>query len=94
MYDYVKMVTVKPGMMPDIDECFEKRMGICQDLSSTTVCMLRSQGIPAKLVIGKANGQYHAWVQVTLNGEEKLFDPTAILQNMSQPVEYAVERWY
>lgn len=94
VYDYVRAVTTKGDGQPDVDYCLQHGMGICQDLSSTTVCMLRSQGIPAKLVIGKANGQYHAWVQVTLNGEEKLFDPTAILQNMPQPVKYAVERWY
>lgn len=94
VYDYVRAVTSKTDGFPDVDYCMRNGMGICQDLSSTTACMLRSQGIPAKLVIGTANGQYHAWVQVTLNGEEKLFDPTAVLQNMPQPVKYAVERWY
>ncbi len=93
-YDYIRAVTTKGDGKPDVDYCMEKGMGICLDLASTSVCMLRSQGVPAKLVIGSANGQYHAWVQVTVDGEEKLFDPTAILQNMAQPVEYAVERWY
>lgn len=94
VYDYVRAVTAKGDGVPDVDYCLMHGMGICQDLASTSACMFRSQGIPAKLVIGKANGQYHAWVQVTLNGEEKLFDPTAILQNMPQPIKYAVERWY
>lgn len=94
VYDYIRAVTTKGDGTPDVDYCFEKGMGICLDLSSTAVCMMRTQGIPAKLVIGTANGQYHAWVQATVNGEETLFDPTAILQNMPQPLDYAVERWY
>ena len=94
VYDYVRAVTVKTDGLPDVDYCINKGMGICQDLAATSVCMLRSQGIPAKLVIGDANGQYHAWVQVTVEGKEIIFDPTAILQNMPKPVEYAVERWY
>lgn len=94
VYDYIRAVTTKGDGVPDVDYCFEKGMGICLDLASTAVCMFRTQGVPAKLVIGSANDQYHAWAQVTVNGEEKLFDPTAILQNMAQPVEYAVERWY
>lgn len=94
VYDFVRAVTTKGDGLPDVDYCFNKGMGICQDLAATSVCMLRSQGVPAKLVIGNASGQYHAWVQATVDGEEKLFDPTAILQNMPQPIEYAVERWY
>lgn len=94
VYDYIRAVTTKGDGVPDVDYCLETGMGICLDLASTTVCMLRTQGIPAKLVIGSANGQYHAWAQVTLDGEEKLFDPTAVLQNLPKPIKYAVERWY
>lgn len=94
VYDFVRAVTTKANGVPDVDYCLEKGMGICLDLASTSVCMLRTQGVPAKLVIGTANNQYHAWVQATVNGEEKLFDPTAVLQNMPQKIEYAVERWY
>lgn len=94
VYDHIRAVMAKTEELPDVDYCMINGMGICQDLSSTAACMFRSQGIPAKLVIGSANGQYHAWVQVTLNGEEKRFDPTAILQNMPKSTKYAVERWY
>jgi len=94
VYDFIRAVTAKTDNAPDVDYCMRTGMGICQDLASTSVCMLRSQGIPAKLVIGTANNQYHAWVQVTLDGEEKIFDPTAVLQNMPKPIKYAVERWY
>ncbi len=95
VYDFVKMVTVKPGMLPDIDGCFEKRMGICQDLSAMAVCMLRVQGIPAKLMIGELdNGMYHAWVVAVVDGEEILFDPTAELNAVSKDSEYTIERYY
>jgi hypothetical protein len=71
VYDYVKMVTVKTGQMPDIDGCFEKRMGICQDLAALGACMLRVQGIPARMMIGTLeNGTYHAWVVAVVDGEE------------------------
>ncbi|MBE5804853.1 MAG: transglutaminase domain-containing protein [Clostridiales bacterium] len=95
VYDYVKMVTVKPGMMPDIDECFEKRMGICQDLAAMGACMLRVQGIPAKMMIGTLeNGSYHAWVVAVVDGKEILFDPTAELSAVAKNQEYTIERFY
>lgn len=94
-YDYVKMVTVKPGMMPDIDDCFEKRMGICQDLAALAACMLRVQGIPARMMIGYLeNGMYHAWVVAVVDGQEILFDPTAELNAVPKDQEYTVERYY
>ena len=52
VYDFIKSVTVKPGQLPQIDECWNTKMGICQDLSAMTCAMLRSQGIPARLMIG------------------------------------------
>lgn len=95
VYDFVKMVTVKPGMMPDIDDCFEKRMGICQDLSAVSACMLRVQGIPAKMMIGTLeNGTYHAWVVAVVDGKEILFDPTAELSAVAKDQEYTIERFY
>ncbi|MBP3453661.1 MAG: transglutaminase domain-containing protein [Clostridia bacterium] len=95
VYDYVKMVTVKPGMMPDIDDCFEKRMGICQDLAAVGACMLRVQGIPARLMIGNLeNGMYHAWIVAIVDGKEILFDPTAELNAVTKDQEYTIERFY
>lgn len=95
VYDYVKMVTVKPGMMPDIDDCFETRMGICQDLAALGACMLRVQGIPARMMIGTLeNGTYHAWVVAVVDGKEILFDPTAELSAVAKDQEYTIERFY
>lgn len=94
MYDYIKSVTVKAGTLPDIDGCYEKKMGVCQDLSAIMVCMLRTQGIPARLIIGYADKNYHAWTVTEINGKEVFFDPTAALNAISKPLSYSVERYY
>ena len=98
-YDYLKANSIMSndtkGMMPQIDETWEKRMGVCQDLSAVTVAMLRSQGIPAKLMIGERIKGYHSWVVLILNGEEKRFDPTAELEGKKyKKADYTVERYY
>ena len=93
-YDYIKSVSVKAGQLPEIDEAWNKHMGICQDLSAIMVAMLRSQGVPARLMIGTLNATtYHAWVTAVVNGEEKFFDPTAALNAVSNG-SYTVERYY
>lgn len=95
VYDFIKSVTVKPGMLPDIDGCWTNRMGICQDLAAMTCAMLRSQGVPARLMIGTVGANtYHAWVVAVVNGEEKFFDPTAELNASSKTDTYTTERYY
>jgi len=95
VYDYIKSVTVKPGLLPDIDGCWKNKMGICQDLSAMTCAMLRSQGIPARLMIGTVGANnYHAWVVAVVDGEERLFDPTAELQASNKNDTYTTERYY
>ncbi len=95
VYDFIKSVTVKPGQLPQIDECWNTKMGICQDLSAMTCAMLRSQGIPARLMIGTVGANtYHAWVVAVVNGEEKFFDPTAELNASSKTDTYTTERYY
>ena len=74
IYDYIKAATVKAGTLPDIDGSFAKKAGICQDLSAIMVCMLRTQGIPSRLIIGYADKQYHAWVTTTVEKKEEFFD--------------------
>lgn len=94
-YDFIKSVSVKPGLLPEIDSCWENRMGICQDLSAMTCAMLRCNGIPARLMIGTVGANtYHAWVVAVVNGEEKFFDPTAELNASSKTDTYTTERYY
>ena len=92
-YDFVRAATISPGELPDIDYCYENRMGICQDLSAVMVCMLRVQGIPARLVIGYADKYYHAWTVTVLDGEEIFFDPTVAVGALNVN-KYAIERMY
>lgn len=95
VYDFIKSVTVKPGQLPQIDECWENKMGICQDLSAMTCAMLRSQGVPARLMIGTVGSNtYHAWVVAVVNGEDRFFDPTAELNASSKTETYTTERYY
>ena len=92
-YDFVRAQSISPGELPEIYSCFEQRSGICQDLAAVMVSMLRVQGIPSKLVIGYADGYYHAWTSSIVDGEEVFFDPTAAI-NAIQAGSYQVERFY
>lgn len=62
-YDKEKAVSVKKGYLPDPDETLETGKGICMDYSSLAAAMLRSQGIPTKMVFGyvQPDDLYHAW---------------------------------
>ncbi|MGN0158731.1 MAG: transglutaminase family protein [Brotaphodocola sp.] len=63
-YDKEKAETVQSGYLPDVDQILAVKKGICFDYASLMAAMLRSQDIPAKLVIGYTGGLYHAWINV------------------------------
>ena len=63
-YDTQKAATVKSGYLPVLDTVLEQQKGICFDYAALMTAMLRSQGIPCKLVIGYAGTTYHAWISV------------------------------
>ena len=50
--------------LPDLDSVLEAKKGICFDYAALMTGMLRSQGMPCKLVVGYAGKAYHAWVSV------------------------------
>lgn len=61
-YDKQKAADVQPGYLPDPDETLDSGKGICFDYASLTAAMLRSVGIPCKLITGYVDGSlYHAW---------------------------------
>ena len=93
-YDYIRAQTISSGELPEVDPCFEKRSGICQDMSAVMVSMLRVQGIPAQLVIGYVGQYYHAWTVAIVDGEERFFDPTVAVNALEPNLKYAVERKY
>ena len=92
-YDFVRAKTISSGTLPDIDYCYSNRMGICQDLAAVTCCMLRVQGVPARLMIGYADSYYHAWITARVNGENIFFDPTAAMGALNAKT-YKTERYY
>ena len=64
-YDYNLAATVTKGYTPDPDTTMKKKTGICFDYASLMAAMLRSQGIPTRLVIGDASPNiYHAWTEI------------------------------
>jgi len=63
-YDFELARTVTSGYVPDIDRVLQRGKGICFDYAAVMTAMLRSQGIPTKLVIGYAGDVFHAWISV------------------------------
>ena len=61
-YDRQRAATVQSGYLPDIDSVLAEKKGICFDYASLMTAMLRSQGIPTKLVVGYTGKMYHAWI--------------------------------
>lgn len=57
---------------PDLDKSLKSGKGICFDYAALAAGMLRSQGIPTKLIIGYVNldGEvYHAWDMVYIKNK-------------------------
>ena len=63
-YDQNKAATVKSGYLPVLDTVLAAKTGICFDYAALMTGMLRSQGVPCKLVVGYAGTAYHAWISV------------------------------
>ena len=88
--------------LPEIDRVFETNKGACKDVSGLMVAMLRCVGVPAKYVVGKANGSEHAWIIVIVNDQEYEIDPQDRINDPEladlcihrELYGYHVERWY
>jgi len=63
-YDFDLAANVQSGYIPDLDKVLESGKGICFDYAAVMTAMLRSQGIPTKMVFGYTNEAYHAWISV------------------------------
>jgi protein-glutamine gamma-glutamyltransferase len=94
----IKYTTDIPPLAPGTDAVdsflFGNRLGFCEQISTATVVMLRTLGIPARETVGYVPGSYnpitdlydvqakdaHAWVQVWFPGYGwQNFDPTAVV---------------
>lgn len=61
-YDDDKAATVQPGYLPSPDETLQTGKGICFDYAALAAAMMRSLGIPCKLITGYVGDEiYHAW---------------------------------
>ena len=68
-YDTDKAADIKAGKIkgyiPDVDNILSIRKGICFDYAALMSAMLRSQGVPVKLITGTVKGGgNHAWINV------------------------------
>ena len=63
VYDTLKAQTVESGYLPEPDDTLDEGQGICFDYASLAAAMLRSQGIPVKVIFGyvSPDNVYHAW---------------------------------
>jgi len=77
-YDYKKADKLSSDYAPEIDTILRDGKGICYDYSVLFAAMLRSRGIPAKMVKGYRDDieKYHAWNEVYLDGRWKVIDAT------------------
>lgn len=77
-YDYSKVDKLASDYSPDIDAVLKDGKGICYDYSVLFGAMLRSRGIPSKLIKGYRTDmkEYHAWNEVYLDGSWKVVDTT------------------
>ena len=66
-YDKQLAASVQSGYLPDLDKVLSVKKGICFDYASLMTAMLRSQGIPCKLVVGYSGSAYHAWINAYTN---------------------------
>lgn len=65
-YDEKKYPLLDSTYVPDVTQILKLKKGICYDFSSAYAAMMRSLGIPTKLVMGYADNisGYHAWNEV------------------------------
>lgn len=96
VYDVLKSVRVGKEENPDPQGCWDKRKGICQDISSLTVGMLRSVGIPSNMCVGYCAGRAHAWVESNIGGKTERYDfNTAKKPPVKRAkYKYTYSRWY
>ena len=99
--------TLEPPLLEDdpVDGfLFETRRGYCEHYASALVTLMRSAGIPARVVIGYQGGEYnpvgnyyivrqldaHAWAEVWLPGQGWVrVDPTAAIA--PERIDYGAE---
>lgn len=72
-YDTAKTGNMPANYLPKVDETLSSKNGVCYDYSALFAAMLRSIGIPTKLMMGYKNDieVYHAWNQIYLSDKDE-----------------------
>ena len=77
-YDFVKWTVSGYGVHPDLDDCWERKVGVDLDLGAMVCSMLRSQGIPTQLIMQLVDGvEAPVWVVAFIGDETLMFNPAA-----------------
>lgn len=65
-YELLETKTNTAYYVPSINDTYERRLGICYDISAVLAGMLRSVGVEARIVTGYSPNisEYHAWNQI------------------------------
>lgn len=64
-YDDDKAKNVSDSFhLPDIEGSLTSGKGICFDYAASLAALCRIQGIPAKVIVGWTDIEYHAWVEI------------------------------
>ncbi len=74
---YDSSITSLPsGYIPSLNKTYSSKKGICYDFASLFAGMLRSVGVPTKLVKGQSSNVkgYHAWNEVYVDGSWHIVD--------------------
>lgn len=77
-YDNDKIRRIDTSYVPSVSSTISSRTGICYDYAALFAGLLRSEGIPTKLVkgYGKFSKEYHAWNEVYVNDKWQVVDTT------------------
>lgn len=96
MYDYevYEKQSLPAGYLPDIEHTYATRLGICYDMSSLLAGMLRSTGVPAKLMMGYSDliQGYHAWNEVLVDDAWVVVDLTVDSIYRESGMEYTFDK--
>jgi len=76
-YDKIQARDTDCWYIPDLDRAYTELTGICSDYAVLMTAMVRSIGIPARMVTGYTKDGFHAWIEVHIEstGWERR-DPT------------------
>ncbi|NGZ77959.1 transglutaminase domain-containing protein [Saccharibacillus alkalitolerans] len=92
-YDNELAASVGSVYIPSADSTLASKKGICYDYASLMGVMLRSSGVPAKLVMGNTTyvKEYHAWNEVYLDGKWVIVDATvdAAYKQAGKTIEFS-----